>query len=253
MERVDYEKLLGELRDRVGEVSSALQMLDDLLSKGSPREKAHVTVINRSLYQLHRTITHLELNREEDPVFQPRTLDLAGLCRDLGQRLEGLVKMAGVELRWEAEPANLFCLADKELLELALLNLVSNAVEAAGPGGRVELTLCRDKDRAKFTVSDNGPGLKLPQEAKPTLKTAGGLGLGLPTARRIAKLHGGSVLLKNAAQGGVRAVLSIPVRKADPRVGERRSPGFGLLGGATPELVELSALLPSELYLTEDL
>jgi signal transduction histidine kinase len=88
--------------------------------------------------------------------------------------------------------------ADAEALRMALLNIVMNAVEAAGPRGLVRVSLAWGPDgSATFTVADNGPG--------PPPRLAGrlfepfasgkrvGIGLGLAVARRVARDHGGDV------------------------------------------------------------
>jgi signal transduction histidine kinase len=105
--------------------------------------------------------------------------------------------------------------ADEELLERAFENLVRNAVEAAGAGGgRVEIWARSEEGSVEISVEDDGPGLAPdhPGEIRPFYSTRpGGLGLGLPLARKILLLHGGSLLLERRTPGGARALVTLPV------------------------------------------
>jgi signal transduction histidine kinase len=104
---------------------------------------------------------------------------------------------------------------DEELLERALENLVRNAREAAGPGGRVEVGVERAEGVATIRVTDDGPGLRAdaPPEPKPFYTTKpGGVGLGLPLAQKIVRLHGGELRVRNGRPRGVEAEVRLPLR-----------------------------------------
>ncbi len=71
-----------------------------------------------------------------------------------------------------------------ELLTSAILNLLLNAIQAAGEGGAVELRTCRDEPAwIKIEITDNGPGPSVAVESKmfePLVSTKReGVGLGL--------------------------------------------------------------------------
>ena len=78
-------------------------------------------------------------------------------------------------------------------------NLIDNAVDAMGEGGRLRLTTRREPTHAMVEVRDNGPGI--PEEVRPhlfepffTTKPVGeGTGLGLDTALRIVRKHRGDI------------------------------------------------------------
>ncbi len=104
--------------------------------------------------------------------------------------------------------------ADEELLERALENLVRNAVEAASVGGgHVEILAGRAGDSVEILIEDDGPGLAPdhPSQIRPFYTTRpGGLGLGLPLARKIVLLHGGELSLENRHPQGARVTLALP-------------------------------------------
>ena len=104
--------------------------------------------------------------------------------------------------------------ADEELLERAFENVVRNAVEAAAGGGRhVELSARENAGQVEVRIDDDGPGLAAdhPGEIRPFYTTRpGGLGLGLPLARKIVFLHGGSLELAERTPGGARVLVRLP-------------------------------------------
>jgi signal transduction histidine kinase len=110
--------------------------------------------------------------------------------------------------------------ADEELLERALENVVRNAVEAAAAGGgHVEVTARQDGDQVELRIADDGPGLAPdhPGEIRAFYTTRpGGLGLGLPLARKILLLHGGSLRLANRESGGAEVVVTLAARGPEP-------------------------------------
>jgi signal transduction histidine kinase len=104
--------------------------------------------------------------------------------------------------------------ADEELLERAFENLVRNAAEAAAAGGRhVEIEAWRDGDEVDVRIEDDGPGLNAdhPGEVRPFYTTKpGGLGLGLPLARKIVLLHEGTLTLEPRDPRGARVLVTLP-------------------------------------------
>jgi signal transduction histidine kinase len=110
--------------------------------------------------------------------------------------------------------------ADEELLERAFENVVRNAVEAAAAGGRHVDVSARESDGlVEVRIEDDGPGLAPdhPGEIRPFYTTRpGGLGLGLPLARKIVLLHGGSLDLAGRAPAGVQVEVRLPTAGPEP-------------------------------------
>jgi signal transduction histidine kinase len=99
-------------------------------------------------------------------------------------------------------------------LDEMLGNLLDNACKWAS--SRVIVTSAIDGTDIVITVDDDGPGLD-PSKRDLVLERGGradeaspGTGLGLAIVREIARLHGGSIALDRAPQGGLRAVLRLP-------------------------------------------
>jgi C4-dicarboxylate-specific signal transduction histidine kinase len=129
--------------------------------------------------------------------------------------LEAQAKVVGLK---SGEPlAGLTLRAEKRRILDAVVNLVSNAVDAAAEvtGGRVEVRLEERGGELIFVVEDNGPGLGA--EAQVNLgkgffstKGGAGTGLGLMVAHKTAKEHGGRVDYKPREPRGAIFRLVLP-------------------------------------------
>jgi nitrogen fixation/metabolism regulation signal transduction histidine kinase len=104
--------------------------------------------------------------------------------------------------------------ADPDQLEQLLINIVRNAVDAAGEGGgSVSIALKHDTRATVVTVRDDGPGLSGSSNLFVPFFTTkpGGSGLGLVLSRQIAEAHGGTLTLENRSDSrGCEAVLRLP-------------------------------------------
>lgn len=252
MDEVRMEKLLAQVRDRLGDAMAALELLTPLVeSAGSGKDREYLEAMNKSLYCLLRLIHHVDACTVR-PEIKDRPIDLAGMCAEIGDGCIPIAEKLGLHFTWSQTDSSVISLGDDHLLELAVLNLLTNAFEAAGQGGEVSMTGRTEKGRWIVTVEDNGPGLQsreIPED--PFLKEPGGAGLGMVAARRVAELHGGALVLDTASKGGVRAVLSLPVRKPEP--GLVRENRAEYRGGYSSVLVEFSPLLPLDSFSPEDI
>ena len=112
--------------------------------------------------------------------------------------------------------------ADPVRIEQIVCNLVNNAIKFTAKAGEIRVQTAAEGAEAVLSVEDPGSGFE-PQVAEklfaPFLqvnqtlaRTAGGLGIGLTIVRRLAELHGGSVLASSPGPGkGARFVVRLPV------------------------------------------
>ena len=107
---------------------------------------------------------------------------------------------------------------DADLVRATVLNLLLNSAQAMNGAGHVRVRTAVRDGLWTIEVCDNGPGVPMEireQILEPffTTKARGG-GLGLPIAKRVAELHGGTLALTFPASGGMSVTITAP---ATPR------------------------------------
>ena len=244
--------LLEQLRQHINNLSAAIQLITpDFHVLGSKYEQ-YLAVMNQSFYRMVRLMNNAEIAgalADERLALSSGPLDLAGLCRELCREVSGLAEAAGVSFRFDDQRGSLLTTGDSGLIRQMLLCLISNALKAAGNGGRAGLRLTEAGNRAILTVWDSGAGLDEGTGAK-----VWGSGSGLPIARQIAALHGGALMLESRPGEGLRVTVSLPVsRPEQPPVLRTPQRAADLTGGFSPVLVELSGVLPWQSFLPDAL
>jgi putative PEP-CTERM system histidine kinase len=139
--------------------------------------------------------------------------DLNQLVNDALDHVDG---MADVELARELHPLP-GILVDSEQIQSVVTNLVLNAQDALGAGGRVQVRTEHSGNRVVLSVTDNGCGMSevfmkesLFRPFQSTKKK--GLGIGLFHARAVVQSHGGSLHVESEVGRGTTFVATFPVK-----------------------------------------
>lgn len=148
-----------------------------------------------------------------EPPVQPGPVDVNGL---LQERI-AFLKTAHPEVAYACRLAESTppVVADQDLLKGILTNLLENAAEAAGEGGRILGVTAADGGRVAIEVHDSGPGLS--EQARSSLFQPSisfkkrGMGLGLSIARKSALLNGGDIIVVKGELGGAGFRVLLPV------------------------------------------
>lgn len=215
------------LREDLGELRKQLPDKSETAGQVGRVQKRFDTVVREThrlrdiLEDFLKFAGRVELDR------QPT--DVNAMVDELADFFEPQAAAAGVRLSTDLNASPDRASIDGSLIKQALLNLLLNATQAmdharerAEPhGGASELIVCTVNARAQgqdvlnIHVTDTGPGIpddaleKIFQPYFTTKRT--GSGLGLPTARRIAEEHGGSLRAHSEPGRGTDFVLSLPV------------------------------------------
>lgn len=142
----------------------------------------------------------------------PTPVDLSELTRSVIAGTLDTARKCTIDVEMGDEKIIVEGVAD--LLQIALRNLIDNAIRYSPAGSRITVALRRDAHQTVASVADNGPGVsdaELPRLIerfyRSTEAVAEGSGLGLTIVHRIAELHGARLELENRTEGGLEARL----------------------------------------------
>lgn len=149
---------------------------------------------------------------EEDPVPSRRGFDLCSVLRQAASLREEMARQAKVHLTVSCEPDTCPVLGSPEEAELMVFHLLSNALRASAPGGKIVLRLCRAEDAWQLTVTDHGCGLPGPANWQENRRRfLGGAGAGLKICRAVCRRAGWGFALEAGSGGGAEAVVTLPM------------------------------------------
>lgn len=222
-----------------------------------PEDISQLSQLNRSLYQMLRVLGNMTDMGQAGVPSQMETQDAPAVIREIFEKAARLSEASGRKLLYREEGESIYCLLDREQLERAILNILSNALKFTPKDQSVEASLTRRGRRLVLTVQDSGSGIAqdvMGSLFRRHLRQPGiedgrfGLGLGLRMIQAAAAAHGGTLLITQGDQGGTRLVMTLAIRQNAP--GTLHSPIFPLdySGGYDHSLVELSDVLAPELY-----
>lgn len=209
-----------QLLQKVGLVGLQSSLLRDvLLDDSAPAEerlregREKVEQLDESIADLNTTLSDL-LIFSKDVTLHVNPCLLSSLVREAVDEVRVMAATRGVSVVVRGEPEGTPAAVDRIKLKQALLNLLTNAVEASPAKGCVELELHEEADSVHIRVTDQGVGVPegdLERIFSPFFSTkAQGTGLGLTFAQKIVALHGGTVSVTNNPQGGASFVITLP-------------------------------------------
>jgi len=153
-------------------------------------------------------------------ILEPQNFDLGECVRAITPMLDRLIR-DDIDLTVDIDTrSHLTVFADPAQVELVIINLCINAVDAMPGGGRLRVRARADDDMAEVSIRDTGTGIPpdvLPHIFDPffTTKPVGaGTGLGLASAHGIAEQSGGELRVKTAQGEGSSFSLRLPLTSA---------------------------------------
>jgi signal transduction histidine kinase len=190
---------LGELTDLQGGALDIMQRNVDVLS----------SQLNNLLY--------LQEHRTSQAVLKPVELDV--LARQVIDTLQERIRDADIQIDLRIDPLPPL-LADAAGLELALTNLLDNAIKYTPPAGRITFTIEDEPSRVIIRVEDTGYGIPAEVLDKIFLpfyrmddslaSSQPGSGVGLALVKHIAEAHGGQVTVRSVLECGSTFTITLP-------------------------------------------
>lgn len=192
-------------------------------------------IVERNQTRIYDLVMDM-LSFSKDRVPSLQETDINQLIGEVSELAAARARECGVRLEFRPGEGIPRTQCDPEGIHRAVLNLVSNAIDAVESHENGAVVVQTGFDAAADTmlvaVSDNGPGIPEDQRASifnvfESSKGSRGTGIGLPVSRKILREHGGRIRIEGGPGEGTRFVLSWP-RGSAPVVGEA-----GTLDGLT--------------------
>ena len=124
-------------------------------------QKEKASQMYRALFQLMRLITNMadaeRYTGLDAPTFE--NTELCSFFREITEKAHASLEQTNVRLRFSCPELPVFTFVDRERMERAVYNLISNAVKFSRPGDEVAITLTKSGKMACLTVEDHGDGI----------------------------------------------------------------------------------------------
>ena len=193
-------------------VSGYIQMVRDD-PRTDERTRSKLRTVDEQIQQVTRVLRTM-LDHARQPS-EPEVVNLADIIRRVQEVAQPRLARSRIQLRASVAEDLPLVKADATQLEMALFNLVTNALDAMPSGGTLSITATTRPEGIRLEVGDTGSGIPVEVldrlfEPWVTTKPIGhGSGLGLAIVRDVVRAHGGSLSASNQAVGAL-FVIELP-------------------------------------------
>lgn len=200
-----------EVKNPLAAVDASAYFLEKTLKDAAAKTREHLDRIRMGVARASNIIEKLlEMSRMKEPKLTP-----VDLSRFVDEVVKGnsIPHTIGVVLKTSQEEVTI--MADREQLQMAVSNLLRNAVEAMGQEGTLTVCVGKAGNQAELSIADTGPGIAQEHMARvfqPLFTTKqGGVGFGLALAKTVAEKHGGKIELKSEPGKGATFTICLPL------------------------------------------
>lgn len=153
---------------------------------------------------------------ENIPSSRIEAFDLEEQLKHVIQMVQEIYKEAQITLIKKVK-GPIFLEGDYDLLEMAFINLISNAAKYSHPPAKIFLTVNQEKEKVIISIADKGIGI--PKNELPRIferfyrvdKKMGGSGLGLSIVETVVKKHFGQLFVESEVGKGTTFTLQLPL------------------------------------------
>lgn len=249
-----------ELRMPLSKVMTVADRLFPVTEEAEdPAVKEQIAQINRGLFQILRIVSNMSdaYRYDRQTESQMTVTNITNFIEEIFQYSTELLHYGAKELLFENTAQTVFGLADREKLERAIHNIISNAVKFSARDSKIHARLSRRNNMLYLTVQDEGEGSSQQIQAnlhsrfrrQPGLEDSRfGIGLGMVMIRAAAAAHGGTVLISQTEKGGTKLTMSIAINQSTEPLVRSYDLRVDYAGERDHTLIELADVLPYSAY-----
>ncbi len=210
--------LAHEVRNPINNINLATEHLRSI---ELPEETAlYLDIVGRNSLRINELIKEL-LNSSRPSEMQLKESVLQSVIDEIVNISKDRISLKNIDLQvnYPEELVMIYCDADKMIL--ALLNILTNAVEAIEHNnGRISILLKKDRENVIIEITDNGSGISeesLPRLFEPYYTSKrNGIGLGLASTLNIIQMHGGAIEVNSEENKFTTFNVVLPLKTAAP-------------------------------------
>ena len=190
------------------------------------------TIVEKNQAKIYNLVMDmLSFSKEREPAVVP--CDLNEVVGEVIELMQSRATELGVRLGWSPGPNLPEMALDPDGIHRAVLNIVTNAIDAAEDATEARVDVATSWDdpthTARISVVDNGVGISEDQLATifqvfASTKGSRGTGLGLPVSQKIIREHGGTIVVASTVGSGSQFSLELPGRRIEPSGGTANMP-----------------------------
>lgn len=253
MTAANMRQPLSSMIATTANLTAALEQSND------PKIRNQLQQMNRNLCRMHRMLCNMSdaIQYADGTPANMVCQNIVSVVEDIFRQAQELCQQSGVRLEYSVPNETILCSIDESLLERGIYNMLSNAIKFSPEGSVIHASLIHRENRVYISVRDQGTGIPdsilssvfRRYQRQPGLEDGRfGLGLGLVLVRCAARIHGGTVLVDQPDKIGTRITVSFPIRQSTSPMVRSDVARVDYAGGWEHDLLELSDVMPANLY-----
>lgn len=222
-----FANLSHDFRTPINVIYTAIQVMDiGVKNRNINAIKKYTKIMKQNCYRLLRLINNLIDATKIDAGYYDLNLennDIVSLIEDIVTSVSGYVRHNDMDIIFDTDVEERILACDKDLIERAFLNLVSNAIKYKKKGqGEIFVNISTAKEMVSISVKDKGMGI--PKEKQKIIferfvqasasldKNSNSSGIGLSLVKSIADMHNGTVELRSKEGIGSEFTIKLPIK-----------------------------------------
>ena len=208
--------VVHEMRNPLSSVKLNFQIIGRSLDRAGPLHE-HYSIGLDQIAQLEKMLSSL-LDYSKPIAIEKTSFRLETVTAESIQQLQSFTEGCAIKVKMEGSLPNV--VGDPEEIRQVLVNVIKNAIESAGPAGKVEIKIRSTGEKGYkgilVEVCDNGPGISqqdMKRIFQPFFTTKEkGTGLGLSIVKKIMEAHGFGISISSEEGGGTVVSLHFQPR-----------------------------------------